>query len=143
MLSTMLTAPDVFGRLNPALTYLSLQVVPRRLVDAVVLASPVYFGDVTAQLKSYIDRTYSFLTSDYRTSSTPSRLAPTKLVFVLTQGNPDEKNFADVFQRYEMFMKWMNFTQPQLVRACGLGPENTPPEKAMLQAEAVARELMA
>jgi multimeric flavodoxin WrbA len=110
--------------------------------DAVVLASPVYYGDVTAQLKGYIDRNYAFLTSDYRTSSTPSRLVPTKLVFVLTQGNPDEKNFADIFPRYEMFMKWMNFTQPQLIRACGIGPESTVPEKVMQQAEATARALM-
>lgn len=110
--------------------------------DAVVLASPVYYGDVTSQLKAYIDRNYAFLTPDYRTSSTPSRLASKKLVFVLTQGNPDEKNFADIFPRYEMFMKWMGFTQPHLVRACGIGPESTVPVNVMQQAEATARELV-
>jgi len=29
--------------------------------DMVVLATPVYYGDVTAQLKGFIDRTYSYL----------------------------------------------------------------------------------
>ena len=33
--------------------------------DVVVLASPVYYGDVSAQLKGFIDRTYSYLKPDY------------------------------------------------------------------------------
>jgi multimeric flavodoxin WrbA len=42
--------------------------------DVVVLASPVYFGDITGQLKSFFDRTFSFFTPDYRTTANPSRL---------------------------------------------------------------------
>lgn len=111
--------------------------------DAVVLASPVYYGDVTAQLKGYIDRNYAYLTPDYRTSATPSRLASKKLVVVLTQGNPDEKNFADIFPKYEMFMKWMGFTETHLIRTCGIGPEDKPAESILKQAEAAARALVA
>lgn len=113
--------------------------------DVVVLASPVYYGDVTAQLKGFIDRSYSYLKPDYLTNPQPSRLTPKKLVFVLTQGNPDESLFADIFPRYDGFLKWMGFTDTRLIRACGIGPASVDavPEHILQQAEAAAREIVA
>lgn len=116
-----------------------------RQADAVVLASPVYYGDVTAQLKGFIDRTFSYLVPDYATNPEPSRLpAGKKLVFVLAQGHPDETMFADIFPRYSTFLKWMGFTEIRLIRACGIGPASVdaPPEAALRQAEAAAQELV-
>ncbi|GFO58241.1 FMN reductase [Geomonas silvestris] len=112
--------------------------------DLVVLASPVYYGEVTSQLKGFLDRTFSYLVPDYRTSATPTRLSPKKLVFVQTQGHPDEEMFADIFQRYEHFLKWTGFTEATLIRACGIGPGSVdaPPEEALREAEAVARRLV-
>jgi multimeric flavodoxin WrbA len=114
-----------------------------READAVVLASPVYYGDVTAQLKGYLDRNFAYLKPDYRTNPQPSRLAPKKLVFVLTQGNPDEKAFTDIYPRYQTFLKWMGFTETQLIRICGVGPESSVPESALRLAEEAARALLA
>ena len=58
-----------------------------------------------------------------------SRLDPGKtLVFVQTQGHPDEKEFADVFPRYDFFFKWYGFTESHLLRACGTSPAD--PDKA-------------
>ena len=113
--------------------------------DLVVLASPVYYGDITSQLKGFIDRTFSYLVPDYRTNSQPSRLAPKKLVFVLTQGQPDEDAFADIFPRYEGFLKWMGFNETKLLRACGIGPGNidAPPAAILRQAEETARAMLA
>lgn len=113
--------------------------------DAVVLATPVYYGDVTAQLKGFIDRTYSFLVPDYITNPKPSRLSSKKLVFVLVQGHPDEKLFADVFPRYEQFLTWMGFNEVSLIRACGIGPghNDVVPEQTLRQAEEAAKALMA
>lgn len=89
--------------------------------DILVLATPVYYGDVTGQLKNYIDRTFSYLTPDYRTSSTPSRLTPgKKLVFIQTQGQPDAGIFGDIFPRYEKFLKWQGFNEAHLLRVCGV-----------------------
>lgn len=113
--------------------------------DLVLLATPVYYGEVTSQLKGFIDRTFSYLTPDYRTSTQPSRLSPKKMVFVLTQGHPDESMFADIFPRYETFLKWMGFNETHLIRACGIGPNSvdTAPEHILRQAEETARRLMA
>lgn len=112
--------------------------------DLVVMASPVYYGDVTAQLKGFIDRTFSYLKPDYLTNPQPSRLGPKKLLFVLVQGHPDEKLFADIFPRYEGFLKWMGFNETRLIRACGFGPSTVDqiPEHILQQAGSVALEML-
>lgn len=112
--------------------------------DLVVLSSPVYFSDVTSQMKGFIDRTFSFLKPEYMTSREPSRLSPKKLVFVLSQGHPDDSLFADVFPRYESFLKWMGFAERRLIRSCGYGPLTVDkvPENILKQAEELAREMM-
>ena len=75
-----------------------------RQADLVLLASPVYYGDVSAQLKGFIDRTFSYLKPDYISNIQPSRLSAKKLVFVLTQGHPDEAMFNDIYPRYVGFL---------------------------------------
>ncbi|MCL2103395.1 MAG: flavodoxin family protein [Syntrophorhabdaceae bacterium] len=110
--------------------------------DIVVLASPIYFGDITAQLKLFIDRCFSYLKPDYVTNPQPSRLSQKKLVFVLTQGHPDDKLFNDVFPRYSGFLKWMGFSDCHLIRACGIGPGDTVPENIMTEADAMAKKLL-
>lgn len=113
--------------------------------DVVLLASPVYYGDVTAQLKGFIDRCYSYLKPDYLTNPQPSRLQPKKLVFVQTQGQDDETSFADIYPRYSGFLKWMGFSDSYLIRTCGVGPGavDSVPEEVLLQADQTAREIMA
>ncbi|MBI9075658.1 MAG: flavodoxin family protein [Desulfatibacillum sp.] len=101
--------------------------------DALLLASPVYYGDVTAQAKAFIDRTFSFLVPEYVKQANPSRLPPgKKMVFVLAQGQPDESLFADIFPRYEAFFRWYGFTEVIPVRACGVYDKNDAKAKAEL-----------
>jgi multimeric flavodoxin WrbA len=113
--------------------------------DLVVLATPVYYGDVTAQLKGFIDRTFSYHLPDSGTNSSTSRL-PTgkKLVFIQTQGHPDAGRFADIFLRYDSFLRWEGFAQSHLIRACGVGPTTRAEalEPYLGQAEELARKLM-
>jgi multimeric flavodoxin WrbA len=92
-----------------------------RDADALVLASPVYYGDVSSQMKAFIDRTFSYLGPDYTTNPHPCRLTPgKKLVMILAQGDPDEGQHADVFPRYDNFFKWYGFAESYLIRACGV-----------------------
>ncbi len=89
--------------------------------DVVVLASPVYYGDVTGQLKLFIDRMYSFLKPDFHTNPDRSRLAPGKrVVFVQTQGQAEPEFFADVYPRYRQMLIFNGFADTELIRACGL-----------------------
>ncbi len=111
--------------------------------DILILASPVYYGDVTAQMKGFIDRSYSFLKPDYMTSRTPSRLSDKKIVFILTQGHVDKTFFADIYPRYSGFYKWMGFEESTLIRACGIGPATVDEvsEDILLEADEAASRL--
>lgn len=105
--------------------------------DTLVLATPVYYGDVSAQLKAFIDRTFSYYTPDFRTSANPSRLSPgKKLVFIQTQGYPDETFYADLFPRYVTFFKRYGFTEAHLIRGIGVSEPND-----ALQHEDVVRQI--
>ncbi len=91
-------------------------------IDVLVLASPVYYGDVSSQLKAFIDRTFSYLVPDYVTNPIHSRLPRgKKLIFILAQANADETRYADIFPRYEHFFNWYyGFEDNHLIRACGV-----------------------
>jgi multimeric flavodoxin WrbA len=117
-----------------------------RGAEVLVMASPIYYGEVSSQLKAFIDRTFSYLAPDYVTNPHPSRLAPGKqLVMILTQGYPGDERFADVFPRYDGFFKWYGFTDSYLIRACGvrdLGEVENQPQ-VLQQAEETARKIAA
>jgi multimeric flavodoxin WrbA len=116
-----------------------------RSTDLLIMATPIYYGEVSSQLKAFIDRTFSFLVSDYVTNPNPSRLAPgKKLVFIQTQGSPDENSFNDVFPRYEYFFKWHGFNDNHLLRACGVmekGDVETRSDIMQLTADTAAKLL--
>jgi multimeric flavodoxin WrbA len=115
-----------------------------RDADVLVLSTPVYFADLTAQLKAFIDRTYSYLVPNFYNNPNPSRLSPgKKLVFIQTQGQPNEKLFADIFPRNEAFLKWYGFKDTYLIRACGVrNPEDILAKNEVLkQAEEVAKKI--
>ena len=119
--------------LNDDLTEVLAQVAD---ADVLLLATPVYYGDVTGQLKLFVDRSFSYYTPDFRTAANPSRLAPgKKLVFIQTQGHPDQSLFADIFGRYRTFFQRYGFDDATLVRACGVSAPGQVKENAELLAE--------
>jgi len=116
-----------------------------RETDLLVMATPVYFGDITSQLKGFVDRMYSFFTPDYRTSSQKSRLAPgKKLVFIQVQGRPDEKKFADIFFRYGEFWDWYGINERYQIRSWGIRElgEIAKDKEVFKKADEVAKRLM-
>ncbi|MCX8070119.1 MAG: flavodoxin family protein [Thermodesulfovibrionales bacterium] len=89
--------------------------------DLLIMSSPTYYGEVSSQLKAFIDRTFSYLNPDYTSNPYSSRLSgEKKLVFILAQGHPDEQFFKDIFPRYDFFFKWYGFKESYLIRACGV-----------------------
>lgn len=113
--------------------------------DVLVLATPTYFHDISAQMKGFIDRTYSYLVPDFMTSKNPSRLSPGKqLVFIQTQAQPDRKMFENVFPKYEIFFNRYGFKNNHLIRACGVsGPDDASNQEGVLkEAEETAKKVM-
>lgn len=87
--------------------------------DILVLASPVYFADTTAQLKGFVDRCYSYM-APFETMPEISRLVPGKImVFLTTQNAPDEL-FSEVAEKYSSIFKHLGFLESRLVRGCDL-----------------------
>lgn len=76
-----------------------------RTADITVFSSPVYFGDVSGQFKSFFDRTWSHVTVDYSQSFPfSSRLPEGKTaVLILSQGDTEQKHL-DVVERYSEFL---------------------------------------
>ncbi|MBI9016926.1 MAG: flavodoxin family protein [Phycisphaerae bacterium] len=88
--------------------------------DIVVLASPVYFGDITGQLKLLIDRTFSLLTPEFMTGPKRSRLDDgKKFVFIQTQGGGPEL-FDDVYTRYELVANYLGFASMHHIKGGNL-----------------------
>ncbi len=117
-----------------------------RECDVLVMASPVYFGSVTGQLKSFIDRTYSFLGPDFLVSEDASRLeSGKKLVFIQTQAADAEDAFDDVFPKLRDFFRYYGFAESTLIRGCGIaGPgESAKREDLMKLADETAERLVA
>jgi multimeric flavodoxin WrbA len=104
-----------------------------RQADVLVLASPVYFGDLSGQLKTAFDRFYAYLDASFG-----ARLpAGKQSVFILSQGMPEEEQFKDIFPRYETFMKWFSFSKNHFLRACGLQNPGEVKDRPQTMQEAV------
>jgi multimeric flavodoxin WrbA len=86
--------------------------------DILVLASPVYMGAVTGQLKCFLDRTFSFLKPDFKTSADPSRLPGGKKALVVTTQGAPESMFKDVPAQLEMMLKRHGFSEVKTIRGC-------------------------
>ena len=115
--------------------------------DVLVMTSPIYFGEVTGELKCFIDRMYSFLTPNYVADrDNRSRLSKGKsCVFIGTQGNPDPQLY-DVFPAtYAKFFgpEWFGY-DCKVIRGIGMLAKTDAEGKTELlqQAEDAAREIM-
>jgi len=91
--------------------------------DLVILASPIFIGELTGQAKCFIDRTFSFLMPDYTANPNPSRLSPgKKMLIILTQGVPDAAIYeTSVLGNYTGFFKGLGFEVSHFI-APGQGP---------------------
>jgi multimeric flavodoxin WrbA len=115
-----------------------------RGTDVLVLASPVYYWDVSSQMKAFLDRTFSFLVPDFITNPLKSRLEPgKKLVLILAQNNPDLNSFSNIFPKFDYFFRAYGFTDTRLIRAFGVGAPGEVESHAdvMSLAEKTAKEI--
>jgi multimeric flavodoxin WrbA len=108
--------------------------------DLLVLASPVYFGDLSGQMKCFFDRTYSFLNPDFSCRVPPGK----QVVVVLVQANPDKAEFADIFPRYRRWLELYGCDPIHLLRVTGVRESGEVASRtpALEAAAALARELV-
>ncbi|SHJ34383.1 NADPH-dependent FMN reductase [Malonomonas rubra DSM 5091] len=114
--------------------------------DLLVFATPVYYGDVSAQLKPFIDRCYSFLKPGYIALDQPNRLLrPIPLLFILAQGHRDENAFADIIPRYQEIFGWTGFADVipmRVIDVYHLGDAEKKKPDVFAQLEQMAKEMV-
>jgi multimeric flavodoxin WrbA len=117
-----------------------------RASDVVIVSAPIYMGEVNAQAKGLLDRFYSYLGPDFRTNPKSGRLAPgKKMVFIMTQGNPDEATYSAGLARHKRTFDMCGFTDVLPVQICGARPgsEAEAGKKAAARLADVAKAIFA
>lgn len=82
--------------------------------DAIILGSPVYMWQMTAQTKLLIDRMTAFLRPNFS-----SRLEHKKLILVFTQGIPDRDAFKPYFEYTAGLLYYLGFDVLDTIIAAG------------------------
>ncbi|WP_317056529.1 flavodoxin family protein [Roseovarius rhodophyticola] len=112
--------------------------------DVLVLATPIYFCNISGLTKLALDRFFAFLVPDYLTAEIPSKLGRDKtLVFVQTQGE-SEDHYTDILEQYAPAFDKLGFTHRYLLRACnvrGFG-DITRHTEALMEADLLARRIV-
>ena len=79
-----------------------------READALVLGSPIYMGQMTAQAKTFTDRLFAQITPRFSPQFKEEN-AGKKLVLVWTQGNPDPGMFGEYFDYTKKMFQLLEF----------------------------------
>jgi multimeric flavodoxin WrbA len=91
--------------------------------DVLVIATPIYFGDMPSQMKGFVDRWYSFFKPNYFAREDKRRLAGGKTaVLVVTQGAP-ETAFTEFIERLGRIAGVFGFEKRHVIRGCQLRNE--------------------
>ena len=96
--------------------------------DAVVIGSPVYMFQVSAQVKLLLDRLFPMMNLEFK-----PRWGVKKTLMLYTQGNPDPKSFASSFEANETVLKFMGLdTTETIISADANDMEAAKKNKALL-----------
>ena len=76
--------------------------------DALILGSPVYMGQMSAQAKTFTDRLFAQITPRF-SPKFKEKNAGKKLVLVFTQGNPDSGMFQVYFDYTKRMFQLLEF----------------------------------
>ncbi len=83
--------------------------------DAIVLGSPVYMWEMTAQTKAFVDRLYAFVNPDFSTRLNGEK----KLVLAFTQANPDAEMFNFYFDYLAKKFGFLKYNVVDTIVAAG------------------------
>ena len=88
-----------------------------KATDVLILSSPVFFADISSQLKCFIDRTWSYYG---RTGVSANHLPRNRtLVFVLSYGYAEPNVYDQLFEKYRRYFEMFGFSRCHFVKAYG------------------------
>jgi multimeric flavodoxin WrbA len=86
--------------------------------DALVLGSPVYMGQMSAQAKIFTDRLFAQISPRF-SPHYKEKTAKKKLILVFTQGNPDSGMFKVYFDYTKHIFQLLEFDVKEVVVVAG------------------------
>jgi multimeric flavodoxin WrbA len=98
--------------------------------DALILGSPVYMGQMTAQAKTFTDRLFAQITPRF-SPHFKEKNAGKKLVLVFTQGNPDSGKFQVYFNYMKEMFQMLEFDVKGVHVIAGLRNESAQERKEL------------
>ena len=90
--------------------------------DAIILGSPVYMGQMSAQAKIFTDRLFAQISPRF-SPYYKEKTARKKLVLVFTQGNPDPGMFQVYFDYTKKMFQLLEFDVQEVVVVAGMRNE--------------------
>ncbi|MDZ7711206.1 MAG: NAD(P)H-dependent oxidoreductase [Roseovarius sp.] len=88
--------------------------------EIVVMATPIYFCDMTGLLKQAFDRFFEFFVPDYVTAQEPSRLGRSKALVLLQVQGEGPGRYGNLLGHYGPALDKLGFMRREMVRACGV-----------------------
>lgn len=98
--------------------------------DALVLGSPVYMGQMTAQAKAFTDRLFAQISPRFSPHFKEEN-AGKKLVLAFTQGNPDTGKFQTYYDYTKEMFQTLEFDVKDLVVVAGTRSEPASAKKEL------------
>ncbi len=107
--------------------------------NAIVLGSPVYMLQMTAQTKTFVDRLFPLIRSDFSSVLKEG----TKAALVFTQGAENSEAFANYFEHTENMFKHFGFSVEKTLVAGNTGAKGDveKQEELIVKAEELGRKL--
>jgi multimeric flavodoxin WrbA len=98
--------------------------------DALVLGSPVYMGQMSAQAKTFTDRLFAHITPRF-SPHFKEKNAGKKLLLVFTQGNPDSGKFQVYYDYTKEMFQMLEFDVKGLHVIAGMRSESAHERKEL------------
>jgi multimeric flavodoxin WrbA len=85
--------------------------------DLMIISTPVFYADISAQLKCFIDRTWSYYGI---TGTSANHLQRNRtLVFILSYGYDNSKIYDQLYEKYKIYFNMFGFDNCYLIKAYG------------------------
>jgi len=86
--------------------------------DTLILGSPIYMGQMTAQAKTFIDRLFAHISPRF-SPHYKEKEKKTKLILVFTQGNPDKSKFQIYIEYTKQMFQLLEFDVKEIIIVTG------------------------
>jgi len=86
--------------------------------EALILGTPIYMGQMTAQAKTFIDRLFAHISPRF-SPYYKEKENKTKLILIFTQGNPDPNKFNTYIEYTKQMFQLLEFDVKEVVIVTG------------------------